>query len=237
MGRPPSRRQQGSIAAPDKHQAASWPGEPGPPASTRPRTSASQPARPPGPRRHGPAPRPPRQRQAEDSRPARRQPSGSGASALYSPASPQPTTAAATSRRHPAGHAPAEAPPRTARAHAEGAQLASPPGPGPFQLRRNARKPRAERQVHGQGQRRHALMPDRGKPPKPVSPGPPIPQPWRSLRSREKIQPARKGALRALTPKDGRPSPHRQRAAARVAAVPKTRAQRPLRHSPRLGPT
>jgi hypothetical protein len=74
---------------------------------------------------------------------------------------------------------------------------------------------------------------DRGETPQsrdfPLDP-PPLalavaPLPWQ-------VKPARKGALRALTPKDGRPSPHRQPAAARVAAVPKIRPQRPLRNSP-----
>jgi hypothetical protein len=68
----------------------------------------------------------------------------------------------------------------------------------------------------------------------PTSPRPPPPPGYAGTREHHarKFTPKNTGALRAPTSKDGRPSPHHPRAAARVAAVPNPRAQRPLRHQP-----
>jgi hypothetical protein len=92
---------------------------------TRTRTSGQRAAQcaaaarpgPPGPRRHGPAPRPPRKRQAAGRRPARTPPRGNGASALHSPASPQDQHASSRpGRRRPAeGRASRKAQPATRR--------------------------------------------------------------------------------------------------------------------------
>jgi hypothetical protein len=114
------------------------------------------------------------------------------------------------------------------RGRAEGAPLAAVPlSPARRPVRPRAgpaRRPRADSQSHGRRQKRYALIPRPGKPPQPVSPRTPIsPAPGVAPPPRAKVQPARKGALRALTPKDQRPSPRQQHATARMPAVPQNR--------------
>jgi hypothetical protein len=150
---------------------------------------------------HRPAPRPQRQQQARP---------------------PPPSTAGKRPRPPPEDHT-------GTGGRCPHAPSPRPPPPAPSRLRRDAPTPRAKRQVHQQGQRRYALTPDRGKPPRAaISPGPPSPA-LAVAPLPEKIHSAIKRNERYAPAPQKTGDPHRASHAPprRGAAVPTTRAQRP----------